>query len=542
MGKLFIALSSFVLAVSAFVAGPKGKAPEVSGTNSDLAGLLNEYVGSGKYVKKSKIYFSDAAKLEMSDYLHAGTNRIEMTTWYDESDGGALLMGNYDGTFSTINSGYNTVGGNMHHFYTTAPNTTDPADLFTNIHDDGWNSNDTVNEFYDVLSGLATEVAKGDQEWTYVDGIYTHAVSADLSIDSSGNYTDLTMKRFQYFAAPMLLQTVSVKDKESSKWLTFSSLKVEQKIGYLSIRIYISAGDSGKVTSEVEGEECMLSEAQVYKGHDDVFFVKVNGQNADIGRQNLTGNNYAEFTYVGQPNETVSIRHSLYNVPFKTKDSTTLTLDSYGKYTFYIEKEAHQISWHTPEYGALINGKAAEVNSVSNEDNKAVFMLKLEQNDTLQLFEGNTQLKFYATGEKATYTAANRLVLKAYLNSNNELWEYETILHARGLGGDWTAKDENKLSVSADSNYLWEMKNVSIAAWTKFKVADSSWEFEWNYWGYKLAKEEYWRGTGITNIKGSALDATAYYDGDGNNITVTKQNTYNIYIGTDFYLYFEYAA
>ena len=426
MGKLFIALSSFVLAVSAFAAGPKGKAPEVSGTNTDLAGLLNEYVGSGKYVKKSKIYFSDFAKSEMSDYLHAGTNRIEMTTWYDESfedNGGALLMGDYDGTFNRINSGYATINGKLTHFDTSVPEATSTSDLFNadNMAHKRVDKNTTVNEFYDVLSGLATEVAKGDQVWTCDGTVYSHAISADLDIDSSGNYTDLTMKRFQYFAAPMLLQNVLVDQKEqSSKWLTFSSLKVEEKIGYLSIRIYISASDSGKVTSEVEGDECMLSEAQVYKGHNDVYFAKVDGENAEIGWQTVTDteNNDAELTFVAKAGQSLSMRRGLRDLTFFETADTEHAFAKYGKHVICVNKSNH-IYFREPTYGGLLNGKAIEVNDIkTGGTNKAEFEFDLKENDVLELFEGATALHYvhWDDGQKKAIDDGTELSATRYQN------------------------------------------------------------------------------------------------------------------------------
>ena len=265
MGKLFIALSSFVLAVSAFAAAPKAQAPEAGTTHNDLATMMEGFINADKqYTKKSRIYFNSDALEVAKNYLHASNVAVDRTTYYDEdyNDGGALLMGDYNGGF-TINSGYATnSSGKLDHYRGTSVGDPD-GKLFSERNVD-YTVNSTCNEYFDVLGGLIAQIRDGSaSDWTYADGVYTHKTPATITLDAHGNYNDILLKKFQYFGAPMLLQSAGA---SASNFLTFSSIKVENKTDYLSIKLMLSSGNQGLTTTPVEGDEVMLSEARVYKG------------------------------------------------------------------------------------------------------------------------------------------------------------------------------------------------------------------------------------------------------------------------------------
>ena len=253
MKKLFIFMGALALVAGAF--GIKGNRalkanadePISSEQVADLKAMMNKYIdANGRYTKKSHIYLKTSTP-DFATYFHAGATDQERTTYYTDN---ALLMGDLDGGFTNINSGYANSGANMVHFRSQdgisglvvessrTPDYTvvgkQMSDYFFNLHD------------------LVNSISAAD--WGYYNGNYYHNITT-LGVNENGDFNDTLLKKFQYFAAPMLLQT-------DMHYLSYKSIVINETSGYLHIAIYLSDGDSGKV----DRPNSLLAEACVYSG------------------------------------------------------------------------------------------------------------------------------------------------------------------------------------------------------------------------------------------------------------------------------------
>ncbi len=262
MKKLFI--SGFALAGMLCVAGGAlsiNDAVETKAENyaSSVAALLSPYITNGTYTKKTQIFANSAAITDMEEMFHAGETRLERTTYYSET-ANALLMGDYDGGFDDINSGYAADAGktNMNHIRFTGDASDSNQFFNSEYHQTTYTvASTTPNAYFVNLSTLFADIngMTDDGAWTVgSDGSYYHNFS-DLSLDDKGHYNDTILKDFQYFIAPMLLQ---------GQYFSYSYIRVKQTANWLSLRFYITS-DLGKVTvhNETEG---LLAEARVFKG------------------------------------------------------------------------------------------------------------------------------------------------------------------------------------------------------------------------------------------------------------------------------------
>lgn len=251
MKKIITFSAALILGVCAFGVRNYAKEARAEILASDLQNLLTGY-NDGGYTKRTTLYLTETAKNE-TQYFHAGANALQRATYY-KADNSALLMGDFDGGFEHINSGYMNDGeGNAVHF-TYEGTGASSSDLFTNI-ETGWKANgQTVGGYYQTLSSLAGLINAGD--WDY-DGNYDSFVHNISSLTlTDGEYSDPLLKAFQYFAAPMMLQ---------NSYFSWKSIRVTNTDQFLSIRLYSSSSDSTKST--IVGEtECLISEARVYKG------------------------------------------------------------------------------------------------------------------------------------------------------------------------------------------------------------------------------------------------------------------------------------
>ena len=252
MKKLFIFVGALLLGVGAI--GLKGnKAVRVGAETlsndqvTAMKAMMGKYINDyGQYTKKSRIYLKTSTP-DFETYFHAGHTAQERTTYYMN---GALLMGDLDGTFAHINSGYANNGANMDHFTSNdgLGGLTVPANRHVDYTVEGKQMSDYFFDLNDLKNSIVAE------DWGYNAGGYYHDIN-DLSLDGNGNYNDPLLKKFQYFAAPMLLQT-------AMHYLSFKSIVVNETSGYLHICIYLSDSDSGKVDSGSN----LLAEAMVYAG------------------------------------------------------------------------------------------------------------------------------------------------------------------------------------------------------------------------------------------------------------------------------------
>ena len=254
MKKIFAFSSALILGFCAFANVSQHVKVAKSTVEEDMAVMINKYINATEqYTKKTTIFLNNEAI--DSQYFHAGHTVLKRTTYYGLDAGGnkALLMGDLEGGFATINSGYANDGlGNVIHFRTTGGlNCFEDATL---MDVDYTITGQTMSDyFYDLLDIRNSIVSS---EWTLNGAIYSH-VFLDLTVDENGQYNDLLLKKFQYFVAPMLLQSAS-----ESHYLSPSSVKIEDVDGTLSIRLY-ALSDTGKLYSEGG----LLAEARIYKGH-----------------------------------------------------------------------------------------------------------------------------------------------------------------------------------------------------------------------------------------------------------------------------------
>ena len=173
-----------------------------------LAGYINE---DGQYTKLTTLATDNIAALGGS--YHGGANAAQRRTYYDEKVN-ALLMGNYDGTFATINSGYAKAEklDDMQHF------TNNAGEIMTENLFSARDVNYTVTntdpvDYFDVLSDLADKAGKSSKDdWTKTGGAYRYVTHADAGwLTGTDPYNDGLLKEFQYFASPMLLLNAELK-------------------------------------------------------------------------------------------------------------------------------------------------------------------------------------------------------------------------------------------------------------------------------------------------------------------------------------------
>ena len=263
MKKLLILGSTFAMGLCAVgIAVGAGQAREVKAGDLDgdkaaaLKSLLTGY-NDGGYTKLTTFYLTEAARSE-TQFFHNGANALQRATYYN-ADESALLMGDYSGSFGTINSGYMNDGeGNANHFKYLGDAAPDVDKLFDDIKADWKASGQTVGGYYQTLTSLADSIPTDGSGWWYDDShahiTYGHTITNLKIVD--GEYDDPILKRFQYFAAPMMLQ---------NSYFSWSSVRVQDTTDFLSIRLYSSVLDAEKSTL-VGVDEVLISEARIFKG------------------------------------------------------------------------------------------------------------------------------------------------------------------------------------------------------------------------------------------------------------------------------------
>ena len=257
MKKLFIFMGALLLGVGAF--GVAGKKAVRAGADdaTDLQALLRSYNVDG-YTKKTQMYLTEDAVDELATYFHHGQNTLQRATYYNAAET-ALLMGNYDGTFGGaggINGGFRNNGSvvscERFHYNDAVPN---PANFFDDDHItvDYVAQGQTVGSYYQTLQSLSEAVVSG--QWVKSDGAYIYNVS-DLHL-TDGEYDDPVLKKFQYFAAPMMKQNM---------YFAWHTIRVVEGASFLSIRLYTTAANGEGKSTLVGASEALVSEARVYKG------------------------------------------------------------------------------------------------------------------------------------------------------------------------------------------------------------------------------------------------------------------------------------
>lgn len=201
----------------------------------DYSALLTEYHNGGIYTKKSNIYLNSSSTAELAKYFHGDVAK-DRTTYYN---GEYLLMGDIDGTFNTINSGYRTSGSDVKHF--TYQN--------GNVVDDYTVKDTTLHKMYVTMNKFKTS--------NYLDSSWVNGEHTVTGI------SDTYLSDFLAFTAPCLTDYVLSSNYLIAKGMKLTISESTNKFGsYLALRIYTTNTDSGKVVSN-----SLLSEARIYKGN-----------------------------------------------------------------------------------------------------------------------------------------------------------------------------------------------------------------------------------------------------------------------------------
>ena len=229
MKKFIIIGLSSVLALSvalvSIFAMPQVKAEDETSSNQQetvidnrttpekVRDMLNGYVGEdGQYTKLTMLETENITAL--GGKYHGNADTVGRRTYYDEKVN-ALLMGDYNGGFEGINSGYAKEAvdvNNMQHYRNNAEEKT-IENLFTARSVDYTVNNTNPVYYYDVLSEIADLAGQSQQsDWSLENGVYTYVTSASEGyLTGTDPYNDGLLKMYQYFASPMLLLNAQLK-------------------------------------------------------------------------------------------------------------------------------------------------------------------------------------------------------------------------------------------------------------------------------------------------------------------------------------------
>ena len=257
----FVALSAFAL-VGGALAGQQFNEARAEGENykNEVVELLAGYHTDHRYTKKTEIFLSEAAKADLdgAGAFHAHETRLKRATYYEESVD-ALLMGDYDGGFADINSGYVSEGEDMEHYrYTGEASKTE--DYFTKKNVNYTVKGTTPNAYFVNLTNLSATINTATCTWTKgSNSDYYYNFGEQYWDEDKGEYSDILLKDFQYFVAPMLLQG------DFAAYFTFDYIQIQNTTNWLTIRLYVKGTDSEKVTL-VGDNRGVLAEARIFKG------------------------------------------------------------------------------------------------------------------------------------------------------------------------------------------------------------------------------------------------------------------------------------
>lgn len=281
---------------------------EVTTTQEIQSKLIKPYYNNGVYTKKTQIYVSDAGKNEIKKSF-LGSVQVDRTTYYN---GTALLMGDYDGGFDQINSGYGTdAKGNLTHFkLADAANGTITTPTYSannthpNWHDKdekGDNIGEGMEGFYMTLNDMTQE--NYFEGWSFDGGKATYVTEEEF-IDGSNKF----VQDFLAFTAPCLQPMVL--DATSSNYFQITKLEISEGKHvnwgeYLSLKMYVSSTNESLVINK---KDLVLSEARIYTGNqiidEDVNArIKINqvtGGNVESSLPEKTDNNVNYYKPEGQ--------------------------------------------------------------------------------------------------------------------------------------------------------------------------------------------------------------------------------------------------
>ena len=183
---LLSVFGAFLISCTASISSKRLKAIEQT---SDLKTLLTSQNVNG-YTKKTTITPEICEQLQI---FHAGQNGSQRATYYNYEET-ALLMGNYDGTFGPINSGYRNIDGGIQHFKYNGT-----GNYFENITDYWSYMDQSVGVYYPTLTSLSNLIDQN--KWGYSNQTFSFIKSQEHDEKEIALF-----KNFQFFAAPMILE------------------------------------------------------------------------------------------------------------------------------------------------------------------------------------------------------------------------------------------------------------------------------------------------------------------------------------------------
>ena len=331
MKKKIILSSILALGVLGGVVGLTHGPVEVdaSATSESIVNTLKNYYNDGVYTKKTQIDLTTVAETEIKEHFH-GNVELNRSTYYKHN---ALLMGDFDGSFKSVNSGYGTdASGNMTHFtWNQEAQETEIDYTVTKGEHQNWKDKDIdgMEGFYVTLNDML------------VDGYFDSWTSFEYSVI---NKNDKYLLDFLAFTAPCLESTFL-----SSNYFTATAqnpvkLKIQDRTDYLSLQIILNESNSGTVNNTSR----ILSDARIYKGNtcfeeENSYFLVVNNNSkhemvshTTVGEVKAEGINlvtddriWVENSFGWQYNK---IKNPDYEAPFVAPHD--------GSYDFYYDTNA----------------------------------------------------------------------------------------------------------------------------------------------------------------------------------------------------------
>ena len=300
----------------------------------------------------------------------------------------------------------------------------------------------------------------------------------------------------------------------------------------------------------------------------DIFKVNVNynwhgWSDIKAGCQAYADTNFQE----GSADDNIEVKVAgNYNI------SCVVSPDDAGNYIWlaqYVEPQYYLIgSINEWQVATATSGETYHIATVSNDHlilenvtlaaNAVLKVLRVDDNPTPTYlsnthtwakcgysFDGDGNLKVATAGTYTIHFYPNDSVNPIGLELSTTVEPRgETLLtsyYLRGLG-DWDNVNPTYQLVAHEGD-KGAILGVSLAADQEFKIADSTWNNEWGYWGYKVNGGDYeYPNPGYTIVIGGAA---ANFDqhsssGDGvKNIKVKTAGTYNIYLTSNNYISIE---
>ena len=201
------------------------------------------------------------------------------------------------------------------------------------------------------------------------------------------------------------------------------------------------------------------------------------------------------------------------------------------------------------------------------DGNAASFTTDLSANDSFVIVQKDASIfKVWdgsrLMGEYDAYFAKenNRIKAKSagnyrfYLNTSNEIFatapcsnNVETDYYLRGsmTGTGWAVNESYRFKTNGDWNNQGVLLNVHILKDGEFKIANSTWNYQWGYWGYQLnGGDIQYRGVGNANIIGGGSSHFEANDSSDNpkNIKCKDSGYYNFFLTDLNYLSVEVVS